>query len=1027
MKNPAGIAVAAAIVCFLGLYSATRLPIQLFPDIARPVISVQTTWRAASPREIESEINEPLEKVLQGLPGLKEMESNAFAGGSWINLTFGLDTQMQNTLIDVISRLSRLPPLPADADRPIVHLGGWGGGANGQLAWFFIQVLPGNTRSIADYAQFIRDVVVPRIESVPGVAGVDIGAGGIPEEELQIIFDPFRAAEYGVDIPAIAGIAGRANDVSGGFVDVGRRQYTLRYKGRYAPEQLSDLILSWRGGQPVKLGDIAEIRVGRGKIQQIIYQNGNRALGIRVDKESGANVLETLTEVKRVVAELRDGPLREQGLSIAISFDPTIFIGRAIRLLTNNLLIGILLATGVLWWFLRHARATLLIAMTVPISLLTTFIVLSLTGRSLNVISLAGLAFAVGMVMDAAIVVLENIIRLRQRKTNEEEAAIEGTGQVWGALMASTATTVAIFVPVLYLNDAAGQLFQDLALTIAIGVTVSLIVAVTVLPTTARYWLHTLPPKDRNAIRWERAAAWIMAATDTGRRRLAWIAGLMIVPVTATIFMLPSLDYLPPVKRNAIDAFLSTPPGTSVATLDSEVIQVLNQRLRPYMEGTKEPALLNYYIWSWPSGGTIGARPLDPDNMKALEELINREIIVDLPDTRGFAAQGNLFGDFGDNGMVAIHLQSADVTGLMAAASEGIELLRGALPGANINPPAIAGMAAPELQITPNDQRILEAGWNRDDVARIIRALGAGLWLGEHFDGNKRMDIILRAKSWDNPEQLAAVPLATPAGHVAPLGELVNIERTVGPSNLRRVDGRRTISLFVAPPPGMSLQELLEIIRTDIEPGLRDALPSDGSIRYGGSADSLKNAISSMSSNFALAIGLLFLLMAALFKSVRDSLIVVISIPLATVGGVIALRLLNLATFQPLDLLTMIGFFILLGLVVNNAILLVHQMRRGEEQGLGRRDAVAESLKMRLRPIFMSTLTSIFGMLPLLLFPGEGSVIYRGLAAAIVGGMAVSTLFTLILLPSLMRVGEGFERARRKAPGLGDGVPARAA
>ncbi|MFQ5534377.1 MAG: efflux RND transporter permease subunit [Sphingomonadales bacterium] len=1008
MKNPAAIAVIVVGICFLGLVSLTKLPVQLFPNIERPVILVQTGWRAASPREIESEINEPLEKVLQGLPGLKEMQSNSFAGGSWINLTFGLGTDMRQMLIEVISRLNRLPPLPVDADPPIVHLGGWGGGSSGQLAWFFVQLLPENDGRIADYIQFVKDVVVPRIEAVPGVAGVDVGAGGLTEPELQIIFDPFRAAENGIRIPEIAARVGRANDVSGGFVDVGRRQYGLRFRGRYSPEQLSGLILDWRDGRPVRLGDIADIRAGRAKAQQAIYQNGNPALGIRVDRETGANVLKTLTAVKEVVAELRDGPLKEQGLSIAISFDSTLFINRAISLLTNNLMIGTVLATLVLWWFLRHARATALIAMTVPISLFTTFIVLNLTGRSLNVISLAGLAFAVGMVMDAAIVVLENIVRLREKGVGKDEAVSDGTGQIWGALVASTATTVAIFMPVLFLEDAAGQLFRDLALTIAIGVTVSLAVAVTVLPTTARYWLTRLPPRDGHGAIWDRLSAWIMRATDTFRRRLMWIGGLMLGAIIATSALLPELDYLPPVKRNAIDAFMSTPPGTSMETLDREIIAVINDRLKPYMNGDKEPALLNYYIWTWPGGGTIGARPLDSGRMKDLEAVLNREILAGLPDTQGFASQGDLFGGFGaEGGSVAVHLQSSDVRGLLEAGSQGIALLRAALPNANINPPAIAGMAQPELRITPNDERILEAGWTRGDVARIVRALGSGLWLGEHFDGDKRLDIIMRAERWNDPEQFAAIPLVTLAGHVVPLGELVELERTVGPSSLTRVDGRRTITLNVAPPQGMSLQQLLDIIRNEVEPQLRAVLPPDGSIRYGGSANSLKNAISTMSLNFALALGMLFLLMAALFKSVRDSLMVVISIPLATVGGVAALRLLNLVTFQSLDLLTMIGFIILLGLVVNNAILLVHQTRRGEARGLSRRDAVAQSLRMRLRPIFMSTLTSLFGMAPLLLFPGVGSAIYRGMAAAIVGGMSLSTIFTLILLPSLLRLNEG--------------------
>jgi multidrug efflux pump subunit AcrB len=250
---------------------------------------------------------------------------------------------------------------------------------------------------------------------------------------------------------------------------------------------------------------------------------------------------------------------------------------------------------------------------------------------------------------------------------------------------------------------------------------------------------------------------------------------------------------------------------------------------------------------------------------------------------------------------------------------------------------------------------------------------------------------------------------------VVQLGELVDFERTVGPSSLRRIDRRRTVTLAIAPPDRLSLEEALETLQERIEPRLLELLPADASIRYGGSADSLKGAIANMSKNFLVALLILFLLMSALFSSLRDSLLVVLSIPLATVGGVVALRLLNLVTFQPLDLLTMIGFIILLGLVVNNAILLVHQTRSAEQEGVHGREAVLQALRVRLRPIFMSTLTSIFGMLPLLLLPGAGSVIYRGLAAVIVGGMAVSTLFTLVLLPSLLRVGEDKRASARPA------------
>jgi len=1002
IKNPAAVAVAVAIITLFGLFSLGKLPVQLFPDIELPQLNVQASWRAASPREVESEILKPMEEVLQGIPGMRVMEANAFNGGAFINLQFNLETDMQATMMDVIGRLNRLPPLPADADPPVVQLGGRGG-ANGALTWYFVQKLPGTAGSLTDYAQQVEDIIKPRIESIEGVAGVDILDGS--PEQLQIVIDPYRAAALGLPLTDIAANASRSNDISGGFIDVGRRQYTLRFEGRYDPEQLRNQVLEWRDGSPVRLGDIADIRVERGPRRDLVIQNGNPAMGIRIDRQNGANVLAALTEVKRVMEELRAGPLMELGLDVQQSFDASVFIQRAVNLVTSNLLIGILLAIGVLWWFLRNVRGMLLIATAIPVSLLTTFIVLQLTGRSLNVISLAGLAFAVGMVLDAAIVVSENIVRLREQGESPGQAALRGAGQVQGALLASTATTVAIFLPVLFLQDVEGQLFADLALTIAIAVCASLLVALTILPALGGSWLTHKKPAQNRAPNWSRLTTLLMKASGTHWRRAGIIVKLIAIPLLLTWALFPQLDYLPPVKRDAVDAFLQTPPGATWEMKEKEIVSVLVERLQPYMDGEKEPALKNYYIWLWSGGGTIGARVQDQSRVKELETIMREEIMVGIPDFRGFASQGNLFGGFGGGRDIAVHLQSADEAGLMSAAAAGQEQLIKTFPGANVRAFPSPELSEPELRIYPDDPRISEVGWNRNAIASIVRTLGNGLWLGEYFNGEERMDIILKAGGWETPEQLAATPVMTPAGEVVPLGELIRVERTTGPGQIRRVNGRRTVTLSLSPPEDVSLESAVKQVHDEVEPLLRSSLPDDGTIIYGGSADSLSEAIKTMSSNFLLALIILFLLMAGLFRSIKDSAIVALTIPLAGVGGIISLQVLNLFTFQPMDLLTMIGFIILLGLVVNNAILLVDQTRRAERQGLSRDAAVEKALNVRLRPIFMSTFTTIFGMLPLVLMPGEGSVIYRGLATTIVGGMICSLFFTLLMLPSLLRLG----------------------
>ncbi len=1002
ISNPAGIAVAVAIATLFGLFSLKELPVQLFPDIDLPQLSVQASWRAASPREVEAEILEPMETVLQGVPGMQTLEANAFNGGAFINMQFGLDTDMQATLMDVIGRLNRLPPLPADSDPPVVQLAGTGS-ANQALTWFFVQKLPGTPGEITDFERQVEELIRPRIEAIPGVAGVQMVMGSA--EELQIRIDPYKAAQFGLELNTIASIANQSNDISGGFIDVGRRQYTLRFEGGYDPEQLRQQVLEWRDGRPVRLGDVADVRIARGTRNDLVIQNGNSAIGVRIDRQNGANVLQALTEVKEVVAELREGPLKDMGLAIEQSFDASLFINRAVGLVSSNLVLGMLLAIGALWWFLRDVRATALIATAIPVSLLATFIVLQLTGRSLNVISLAGLAFAVGMVLDAAIVVAENIVRLRERGETPLVAAMKGTAQVKGALLASTATTVAIFLPVLFLEDVEGQLFADLALTIAIAVVISLLVAITVLPAVAGNWLKPRRLTREHAPAWSGVSGHLMKASNTPMRRGLIVSSLLVLPLVISWALFPQLDYLPPVKRDAIDAFLQLPPGSNWETKEKEIAATLVERLAPYMSGSKEPALKNYYIWLFPGGGSIGVRVLDEDKILDLQQIMREEILVGIPDLRAFAAQGDLFGGFGGGRDIAVHMQSVDEAGLMSAVKVGQDLLIEAFPEANVQAFPPPELAEPELRILPQDARISEAGWNRNHIASAVRILGNGLWLGEYFDGEQRLDIILKANPWNSPEELESTPVMTPAGGVVPLGELVDIERTTGPGQIRRVNGRRTVTLAVSPPENVSLETAVAKIQQDIEPALRAALPADGTIIYGGSADSLQDAIISMSRNFGLALVILFLLMAGLFRSLKDSAIVVLTIPLAWVGGVVALRLLNLVSFQPMDLLTMIGFIILLGLVVNNAILLVDQTRRAEQEGMSRDAAVEYALQVRMRPIFMSTLTSIFGMLPLVLLPGEGSVIYRGLATTIVGGMACSLVFTLFMLPSLLRMG----------------------
>src|SRR5262245_168230 len=686
-------------VGLLGLLSLGRLPLQLFPDIERPQITIKAPWPTASPEEVESEILEPLERVLQGLSGVEELEGNANSGEAAITLRFSIGTDMRNALIDVLGRMNRLPPLPRDSDRPAVQLGG--DGANDTLSYFFVQLLPGTRGPIANHRRFIEDTVRPRLESIPGVASVQVNAG--PPDNVRITVDPARAAALGITVPDVANRAASANNVSGGQIDVGRRQYALRFTGRFDPAQLGSLVLAWRDGRPVRLADIATVEVTPPTRFFFGYQNGNPAYSIQVRRANGANVLATLDAVKAAVAELRDGPLKAHGLGIEQSFDASLFIRRAVSLLTENLVVGTLLALGVVWWFMREWRVTALIAAAIPLCLFGTFIILDMFGRSLNVISLAGLAFAVGMVVEGAIVVSGNIVRLREAGLPLVQAARDGARQVAGALFASTATTIAVFVPVLFLKDVEGQLFGDLALTISIAVAISIVLALTLLPSAAVYVMKERSKSTGYGHGWPRVTDWILRATDSRTKQLSWIAALLIVPLAGTFWLLPPLDYLPPVKRAAIDAWFTFPPGMSPETVNRELLPILLRRMKPYMDGEQEPKLKNWYILSWPGGGTMGARVQDETRIRELENLVRNKITVDLPDTRSFALEGELFEGIGGSARsIGIHLQSEDSALLNRVALFGKDLLEKSFPGSAVQSFPNPEAAALELRAAPD-------------------------------------------------------------------------------------------------------------------------------------------------------------------------------------------------------------------------------------------------------------------------------------------------------------------------------------
>ena len=999
-KHWPSVAVAVALVALFGLTSIASLPIQLLPTIEEPQVSVANFWRAAAPEEMEANIVEPQENVLKNTPGLTDINSFIGRGTGFVNLSFAIGTDIQAAKLDVINNLSQVPPGPADATEPQVFAGG--GQQTPGAASLLVRVLPENPdKELSNYQALIEEFVEPRLASIPGVSRVDLQ--GEQPREVHITFDSYRAAALGIQVSDIIATVSRATDTSGGFADVGRRQYTVRFVGQFEPDELNEQIVGWSDERPIYLNEVADVEIVARKQDGFTLRNGFPAYYITVQREYDANTVTILDGINEAIVELNEGPLADAGLEIDLSFDASVHIRRAITLVKNNLGLGLVLAIGVLYFLMRSRRATFLVTATVPLSLLVAFVALRLFDKSLNVISLAGLAFAVGLVMDAAIVTLENIVRCRQNGLGMKEAVAKGTRQITGALFASTVTSVAIFVPVLFMEGMEGQLFQDLALTIAIAVSASFFIAITVLPVAASFLLKD--EKDPCEKWWTRITELVMRLTRTPAICKTWIVAILGGSALVILLLVPKANLLPQAPSDSLNAFFAMPPGGTVDMVREEIAAPIVERLKPYMDHEKQPYIRGYNMSSFGSFNGMFIYPQDPSRIEEMIAVVRDEVLVDLPDTQAFVQRSSLL-NFGFDGgrSINVDLQGNDLSVLSEVAVEGMGIISEVLPGAQVRPIPGLAIAEPELQLIPDDRRITAAGLDRAALANIVRAVTSGTYVGEYFDGNDRMDMILRGPIWDSPEELASTPIATPLAGIQTIGELAQIKRTVGPTQLRRVNGQRTITLSVRPPEEMTVQEALEQLRDVVGPRIKEIMPPGVSVQYRGTADRLEAALSTMTANLAVATLVLFLILAAMFRSLWDALLVLLSMPLAIAGGILALRVMNLITSQAMDLLTTIGFVILLGLVVNNAILLIMQTRTGQRNGLERSDAVAQAVRIRARPIYMSTLTSIFGMLPLMLIPGVGSQIYRGLATVIVGGMIVSAIFTLILMPSVLRL-----------------------
>ncbi|MGQ4807861.1 Multidrug resistance protein MdtC [Candidatus Entotheonellaceae bacterium PAL068K] len=1031
IRKPVSVAVGVLLIALFGLIGFFRIPIQLTPTVDRPRITVETTWRGASPQEVESEIVDAQEDQLKSIDRLIRMTSESEDGVGRVILEFEVGTNIDAALLKVSNKLNQVREYPAEADQPVIS--GVDLRANA-IAWFVLRPKPGNSVNVYHLRDLAEDVLKPRLERVKGVASSNIFGG--QERQLRVEIDPFALAARGITVPQLGDVLARENEnTSAGDFEEGKRRYVIRTVPKFrSPAEVENVVVAYDHGKPVYVRDVAKVRLDYNDAAFVVRQNGHPAIAMNALRATGSNVINTMQGIRQAVLELNAGVLDDLELDFIQVYDATDYIDSAITLVKRNIVVGGTLALLVLILFLRSFSSTLVVGLAIPVSAVGTFLGMSLLGRNLNVISLAGLAFAIGMLVDNSIVVLENIYRHRQMGKSRWQAAHDGTVEVWGAVLASTLTTIAVFLPVVFVEDEAGQLFRDIAIAISVAVALSLVVSVTVIPTLAARILRVSGERQRDAsalrrrtfsnlwgllvyVTWlvDAIASFVHWLCGSVVRRLVVVVAFTLLALGGSWLLIPDAEYLPEGNRNLLLAILVPPPGYNLEEFQA-IGHTIEAELRPYWQATpgspeaaqlRGPLIRNFFYVARGRQVFMGVTARHAAEVRQLRPVV-QSVLGKIPGMIPIVTQASLFQrNLGEGRSIDVEITGTRLERLVQVGRNVFLESRSLLPGAQVRPLPSIDLGNPELKIIPDRDRMAELHLSGSDLGYIVRSLIDGVKVSEYKHQGSNIDLIVRSagRFTQRTQDVENLVLNTPTGQVVTLGALARVQLVNGPEQINHLERQRSIVIRIIPPQDVPLQTAMRRLDQELLLSLHQsgALGPAENIKLAGTADKLTATWQALQGNLILALVITFLLMAALFESFLYPLVILFSVPLAAVGGFLGLFLVNhFLSTQPLDILTMLGFVILIGVVVNNAILIVHQaLNFMRQDGLEPRQAIRESVHSRVRPIFMSAVTSVCGMLPLVLFPGAGSELYRGLGSVVVGGLSVSTIFTLFVVPTL--------------------------
>ncbi|HXK60797.1 MAG TPA: efflux RND transporter permease subunit [Acidobacteriota bacterium] len=987
------------IIIVLGVMSFRFLPVDLLPPIEYPQLTISTEYPNVGPEEIETIITQPIENAIASVPGVERVRSSSQEGESHVTLEFAQGTEVDVAANDVRAALDRIrDDLPPEVETP-------------QIRKFdpddFPVVIVGasSRRNLQELTLILEREVTRQFEQIPGVGSIDIW-GGI-YKQVHVDLDMDRLIATGLSSAEVQqAIAAENINLPGGNVNTGLQRLYVRTLGEYRSiDQIANTVIKMEDGKPVRVGDVANVRWGYEDLERIVQIDGRPMVRFGIRKQTGAN---TVAVAENVRAEIDRINAQRDDLELFVTTDQSRFIQASIDNVTSSALWGGLLAVFILYLFLRNIASTAIIALSIPISIIACFALLYFNGLTLNQMSFGGLALGVGMIVDSAIVVLDNIVRQREERGEKALAsALIGAREVGGAIVASTLTTAVVFLPIVFMQTVSGLIFLQLALVVVFALVCSLFVALTLVPMLASRFLTVKPgsteePRSSRFQRFfKRVESFYSRSLDRtlNRKAIVFLVTTILVTGSFLLFPLIPIELAPETDADEIDVDLQMAEGTNIA-VQNEYLKELERAVRAELP-MDDVEHVTTDVRDAHAEVEITMVPASKRSVSTSElaDRISEKVTGQIPgaDIRVSAQSGlwilrRIFGSGGSE-EVQIELRGYDLDQAEETARQ-IQLRMEQLP-------EVTGVRTgrregrPEQAIEFDRRKIADLGLTVGDVARVVQTNVGGSRAGVFRVGGDEFPIIVRLRAEDRLSSLDLrnISVTTPEGEVLPLSALVTQTRGRGPTEINRINGQRVVYITANLESGVPLGFAVE----KIQAGLADLqLPEGFTLFFGGEYEEQQKAQADFILSIIMALVLVYMIMAAQFERFIDPLVVMFSVPLAAIGVVPTLLL----TGTTINMQSLMGMIMLIGIVVNNAIVLVdyiNLMRR--EYGLELREAVVQSGRLRLRPILMTTLTTVLGLLPLSVGIGAGAEIQASLARVVIGGLMASTLVTLVFIP----------------------------